>query len=558
MSASAQPGWTIIRSIWWRHRRGFGGLLALALVGAGVFQIAAPHFSHGEGWDAVGYLSMGLSLFLTFAFCGFTESDRRARFEGYPSRLFTLPVKTRTLVGAPILFGVTAVLSVYAVWSQFVLPRMGRELPWLWPSGYLAAGMLCHQSLLWALARFRVARLFALGLGGALLSSCWIVFREEYARDVLAGVSIGGIPARRALGVILGLIAAGALVVAYRAVESDRRGRGREGRGWRRWLEWVLDALPRGERRFSSPGGAQLWWEWRRHGVTFPAITTVVLLAIMVPAIFAGPLDVRWTALCLALILITPLLLAFALGKGFGKTDLWSSSSAPSLFLATRPLTIADRIAAKMKAAALAAITSWAILILLTMVWLRFCGNSRLLTPILQWAASFHPSLGTGGMLAILATVSVLLTWRLLAGSLYLGMAGRTWMPALAALWVFAAIFAGIFFFALLSDRPETIDTFLHPPRWWSPMLALLFVAKTAGAGRFAMESCRRGWIAPGSAWRYFGVWLLLTGMLASFIWMAIPTEAECREVSLWLALLTVPLLRVSVAPLALTLARKR
>ena len=103
MRASTQPGWMIVRSIWWRHRLGFWGLLALAMVGAGVFQIAAPRIAHREGWEGLGYLPMGLSLFVTFAFCGFTEPDRRARLEGYPSRLFSLPVKTRTLVGLSLI-----------------------------------------------------------------------------------------------------------------------------------------------------------------------------------------------------------------------------------------------------------------------------------------------------------------------------------------------------------------------------------------------------------------------------------------------------------------------
>jgi hypothetical protein len=544
--------------MWWNRRGGFRTLAALAL-GCGVFfQLAASHISSHDALDALGYFPMGLSLFLTFAFCSFTEPDRRGRFEGFPSRFFTLPVATRTLVVAPVFFGVAAVLTVYAAWSQVVLPRAGRHLPFAWPCGYLAAGMICYQAILWVLARFRIARLFALGIGGALFATAWTVFQQDFERDVLSRVIIAGVPARTFLCSLLATLAAVSLVAAYWVVESERRGGSREWQGWRRLLDFAMDALPRWKRRFASPGSAQFWFEWRRHGTVLPASTAGVLLVIMLPAVFARPLSAERTALCLPFILLTPLLLAFPLGKGFGKADLWAKNSTLSLFQATRPLPKADRIAAKMKAAALAAIASWAVVSLLTPLWLRLCCDDRIVVQFLQQIAGIFPGIGARGTLVILGLVAALVTWRLLAGSLYLGMSGRNWMLTLAAVGVFAAFFAGIFILAVLSNRPEAMEFLLNPPFKWAWMLAALFGLKLAGAGRFAVAGCRRGLITRSAVVRYFGVWILATAALVAAVWMSAAGDGPLREILIWVALLAVPLLRVSLAPLALAWGRAR
>ena len=110
-----------------------------------------------------------------------------------------------------------------------------------------------------------------------------------------------------------------------------------------------------------------------------PAMTAAVLLLLMIPAPFAAPIRPQTTAYTLMCILLLPFLLAFALGKGFGKADLWSREPGLPLFLATKPLSNAEWIGSKMKAAALAVVASWGLVIGLTSLWLwLWCDGSML------------------------------------------------------------------------------------------------------------------------------------------------------------------------------------
>ena len=69
-----------------------------------------------------------------------------------------------------------------------------------------------------------------------------------------------------------------------------------------------------------------------------PLATVGVLWVIMAPAPFHAPISSGMTGLALGWIIATPLLIAFVLGKGLGKADLWSRNAGMPGFLATRPI----------------------------------------------------------------------------------------------------------------------------------------------------------------------------------------------------------------------------
>src|SRR5258708_4506674 len=96
-----------------------------ALACGWAFHLVPLASQKGDSADLLAYLPMGLSLFVTFVLCNFTESDRKGRFDGFPSRLFTLPVATRTLVLAPMLFSILTVAVVYVAWTTLALPALG-------------------------------------------------------------------------------------------------------------------------------------------------------------------------------------------------------------------------------------------------------------------------------------------------------------------------------------------------------------------------------------------------------------------------------------------------
>lgn len=503
----------IAHSMWLAKRMGFVALLLVALVWSVLLRFTAPRLG-ADAQGALSYLPMALSLFLGFILCTFTETDRRGRLEGFPARLFTLPVRTPLLVGAPLLVGVLVISLIYILWAMLVLPDSA--LPLSWPIIYLAGGMICYQAVVWALAPFRTARLLVLGICGSIYACAWLAFQEGCGPLALIGLA--------------------ALPVAYLAVESTRRGRTMEWQGWRKFVDLAANALPRQVRAFTSPRQAQFWFEWRRHGMLLPTSVTGVLLLIMAPTALVAPLSPGVAGFCLMWILLTPFLLAFPLGKGFGKADLWSKEAGLPLFLATRPLTNIAWIGTKLKAAALAALLSWVIVAVLTPLWLWLCCDPALLVRL-------RSLIQTEARLAVIFGVAVILTWRLLAGSLYLGLSGRKWLLSVAACWVFVCFFGSIFLVAGLIDRYLALTL----PWWVSSILAGLFLIKIT----VALGLSWRSWTWSSTV--YVCSWLLLTLFMLFAVWFLIPAA---RLQYFLLALLSIPLARISYAQIAL--ARNR
>ena len=66
-----------------------------------------------------------------------------------------------------------------------------------------------------------------------------------------------------------------------------------------------------------------------------------------------GEKETTWAEMWL---FIMPILLAFPIGLGFGKPDFWSLDLTLSPFIATRPITAGQLLAAKMKSAACSAL----------------------------------------------------------------------------------------------------------------------------------------------------------------------------------------------------------
>jgi hypothetical protein len=567
--------WTIARSMWLAQRPRFLALLCAAVVCGWFFHLVPLASQKSDGMDLLAYLPMGLSIFLTFVFCNFTESDRRGRFDGFPSRLFALPISTRTLLIAPMLFSVFIVGAVYSAWAALALPALGRSLPLGWPLLYLANGMICFQAVVWSLARFRVARIIALGVGGTLLAFGWIVLCKGVERFFLIGLIPETISVRTIGFGLLGLMSLGALTVANIAVENQRRGGIRPWRVWRNsdanqpqpatssqrtLLERFIDALHRWHKPFKSVGAAQFWFEWRRHGSLLPLATGCVLLIIMAPAPFFAPIGAERAGILLIWIVALPLLLAFVLGKGFGKADLWSKEEGIPLFLATRPLSIRDWIGAKLKAAAMATATAWLLVLVLTPFWLRFWCDYQPMLDDLKKTSGAYPgfSIGSGVALFLLC---VLLTWRFLIGSLYLGLSGKAWMINTAACGVFLSIFAVPLGISVIAENHAYL--LLYPPAWVPWVIAALFAAKVSGSAALARHAYRHQLITTRSMLIYGTIWLGVAILLVVIGFKLVPFEiTRAAGWSRWtfalLILFAVPLLRVAAAPIALARNRRR
>ena len=571
--AAIFPMWNLARSIFMAQRHGFFALGVAVLACGWGFHSIPPSWQRGEIGDLLAFMPMGLSLFLTFIFCNITGGDPRNRFDGFPRRLFTLPLSTPKLVLTPMLFSVTAIGLVYLAWAGLALPAMGRPLPLGWPLLYLSCGMSCFQTVIWALAGFKIARMVVLGMGGTLLALGWIVLRKGVDQMLLTAVLPVDFPAR---GIAFGLLAVmnvAALLVSFYAVENQRRGvvigipNLRGSILWER-CTWPFRRIADRQRvrsvylhnRFKSCVDAQFWYEWRRHGRLLPATTVCVLFLIVAPAPFAAPIGAERAGILLSWIVALPLLLAFVLGKGFGKADLWSRQAGIPLYLATRPLNSADWIQAKIKSATFATVLTWSLVLMVTPLWLwLWCDYESMLVEFRKTSA-VSPTLNIGTVLSILL-ICIFLTWRFLVGSLYVGLLGRAWINNVTACALFLCIFAFPLGASVLIERQSGL--LLYPPRWVTGIIVAAFCLKIIGAAVFSGTACRRGLINPRSIFQYGIIWCVVAILLLTAGFKLLPAETtRAAGWSRWtiaLAILMfVPVLRVAAAPLALARNRSR
>src|SRR5262249_13194004 len=156
---------------------------------------------------------------------------------------------------------------------------------------------------------------------------------------------------KRLIPILIGL-AILAFAVAWTAVTRQRHGGGQR-RAWMKVIaEQLLDLMPRRTKDFAAPAAAQFWYEWRRAGLVLPACTVFVIITIFVHVSWAWRHDPRYTVDMLVKILAVPMVLAFAIGKGFVKPEFWSMNLALPSFLAVRPVRAGDFVVTKMRVAA--------------------------------------------------------------------------------------------------------------------------------------------------------------------------------------------------------------
>ena len=248
------PALALAWSVWRRYRWGLAACAAVWLVLAALGLLLprgvwAPATAGNEAITPVGVVVVGAFVpTIVFVFYVFSwvhgEAWLEARETGFPTRTFTLPVSTATLVAWPMLQGTAAVAITWVAWCVAVLRPAGLDAALVWPALLAAALLAWLQALAWQPFPLRFLRIIA-------------------AAPVLAAVGVGpifaldlGTPPAVAAGVLAALLPAayGVAVwgVARRAAATYRRGPGRRG----------LWGLPRGGPTappFSSPLQAQTW-----------------------------------------------------------------------------------------------------------------------------------------------------------------------------------------------------------------------------------------------------------------------------------------------------------
>lgn len=465
--------------------------------------------------------------------------DLAARQSIYPARMFTLPVTTTALAGWPMLYGAAAMASLWLATVLFAVLPLGidvPDVPLIWP-GLLAAVFLAWtQALMW----------MPYGLPGlrVIVAVSWLMALDAAVLlaihyDVSEPLLVAGLAPQLPL----------AYLVACSAVARARRGDVPDWRGKFARLGRITDLLPRQRNHFSSPASAQTWFEWRRHGRRLPALMVLLLpfeLAVLAIAGDDGTQLVFYTLL--GVLLTPPFMAGFAAATVSKANSDVHDSWGVTPFDATRPLTSAALIAAQLKVAIWSTLAAWLLVLIAIPLALTLSSTwPVVIARTTRWVAAE----GTlrAAAIVLLAFLGLLgLTWKQLVQNLYIGLTGREWVVkasvffALSYLVVFGPLAGWI-----LSLYAMALATNALP---W--IAAALIGLKLSAAAWIATRLHRQRLLNGRTLVTVAACWLVVVLALYGLLSWLFTTPLIPRFFLAMVAVLGIPLARLSAAPLAL------
>jgi hypothetical protein len=338
-----------------------------------------------------------------------------------------------------------------------------------------------------------------------------------------------------------------AFLAARFAVARGRRGDVPDWRGMFPRLGQIADVLPRRRDRFPSPARAQVWFEWRQYGRSLPALVAILLpFELSLLFVFRETPAIVFETL-IGVLLTPPFMSAFvgAASNSYGVTP----------FIATRPLTSSGLIAAKLKVTIWSTLAAWLLVVVAIPLALRLSGTS---TMVIDWIRQLIEVVGMPRAIAILLlTFSALLasTWKQLVQSLYIGMSGREWIAK-------ASVFLALSLLAVIVPLGHWIitDKVMMAALWdalpW--IFAVLVCFKISAAAWISMRLHDSRLVSDRSLVIGAACWDVAVLVLYSLLVWLTPALLFPRYFLALVAILAIPLARISAAPLALAWNRHR
>ncbi len=547
---TAAPIAMLLWEIFAQRRAAFVGLSAVFAAGLAISTCSC--FSPGPHPMVGGFLTVtGVLLIpLIYALFNFTHLDKKTGQAGFPIRLFTLPVSTRTLITLPMLAGVAAVAGFYTLWSLVVLHPLGVKFMIGWPVLVLSVTMMCYQTTLWSLAALRTARLIALALGGTTLAMIAIIPPLVPEFSHMGSLRNGSL--------VMIAISIGAYLTALLAVDRQRHAGG-HGAGLRRLIDRARELIPARNAPFASADGAQLWYEMR-FAMFLPIATLLIVLVVWLTSFFFGPLSAGLTLYTLGIFCLVPIVLGGIIGKGIWSPD----KDLPTLTL-IRPISDGDLIFTKGKAAALAGALAWLVLLILTPAWLYTTCDASTIASTYQKLDQI-PYIPAWSLIGAALAYCMLITWKALLKPAPLALWNRPIVLGAATAFTMLAVLTVII---ILTNEPRL---FLKLGRRLVPylpaimlLLDVVFVLKISLAYTLANRLTHRGIISHEHIGTYFVIWIvatLFTTLLAFIASFAISAPGVpslyVATIATLLALNSFPLVRLLLAPELFSNSRHR
>lgn len=513
-------------------------LLVLALIKPAVAGPGA--LEPGDGFAAFGVVPFSATFMYFIAVFTFgLNGDVAARQSIYPARFFTLPVPTVELARWPMFYGASAMMLLWFVASPVGRWALNINLPWLWPAFLAAAVLAWTQAFMWMPYGLRGLRVVAAVTVLILLDTIVILaINFNWSEAALIAFLAPQLP-------LAYLCACVAVARARRGVVPD----------WSISLGRVAGDA-RALRPFRSSAAAQLWFEWRRHGRSLPMLVAMVLPFELALPFITGYGSTTFIFELLLFVLVTPIVMAGFAGATVSKANpLGREVYGVTPFTATRPLSSAELIGAKLKMAMLSTLATWALVPIAVAIFFSWSGADSVL---IDWARWFRDTVGTPrAIVATLVVLSLLITatWMMLVQGLYVGLTGREWLVKTVG-------FAGLVFVMLLGPLYEWVSDTADAQRWlwdaWTIFPVTLAVFKIIAAIWIARRLLRSNLISDRALVYGAACWTLAVFLLyAVFVWW-VDTPMIQRHMLAVFAILAVPLVRIAASPLALAWNRHR
>jgi len=542
-SPAAAIAWEFRR----RHRRGLivltGYLLVLSVIRLLFVRLGQPD-SFNDTQIAL-FLSVPMTATFMYFMAVFSfglSGDLAARQSIYPARMFTLPLTAGALAGWPMLYGALAMGMLWLATRLLTVWPSDFEVPVIWPALLAASLLAWTQALTWmsyALPGLRVA-----------VTVLWLA-----AIDAVVMLALHFKAPERVMLAILAPHVPLAYLAARRAVARARRGEVPDWRGAVAWLPRAIDALPRMREHFPSAARAQAWFEWRRVGLSLPAMVGIVLPFELALLFLFRETPAIVFEILLSVLFTPPFMAAFAAATASRSNSDGSDSYNLTPFLATRPLTSVSLIAARLTATIRSTLAAWLLVLIAIPLALRLTGTLPL---VADWTRQLLDAAGTPRAIAIvlLGFAGLLAsTWKQLVQGLFIGMSGREWA-------VKASVFLTLAFLAVMLPLGHwTLRNRAAMAALWNalPWLAALLVCvKLTAAAWIAMRLqasrllSNRTLVLGAVCWD-----VAVFALYGVLVWL-VPALLIRRYSLALIAILAIPLVRLSAAPLALAWNRHR
>jgi hypothetical protein len=542
----------LIWEIWLKNRKWIWAVIAMNLFCWLVNAVWPDHFALTSTLSFTSWI---------FVFGIFNDTETRPEKVsiGFPTRFFTLPVSSLKLVAVPMALGVVSIEAVYLASVALVFRHSTDSNP-LWTAMLMGVFMVLYQTTLWTLARYGSVRTIALGV----ISIIFLVigFAPSFPRLSLTASAFERVWTARLLA-----LAVISFLATWAYVARQRSGGGRTRRNAKVLLNRTPDAAPAPEAKFGSPMAAHFWFEWRGSGVILPRIIGMTLLLVIAPLSWTLRGEPGGTLRMLIAIAAMPIALALPVGKAFSKPSFWSAELSLPAFLSVLPLTNSQMVAIRMAVAAASTAVSWLLVLVFIAVWLPLWGNVESLRFIRAgFSRLYGPSVYSESVIVALAVVAgIVLTWRFLVDSLWIGLSGSRALFTVSALPYGLLGPVGLIAFIKLLHGDDAapswiqrnLDRLVPDLLWFGIVVAIL---------KFGVSACCWRTLGGKGFRQYLPLWagctfclMALAGMLWSGLRDALPpTLHSVGNLLLVIALSTVPLGRLGLAPLSLARNRHR